>query len=174
MLPYRGKKPEVGEGVFIAPGSCVIGDVRIGENSSVFYNAVVRGDVNSITIGAGTNIQDNCTLHVTDEASLVIGDGVTVGHNAVVHACRVEDNVLVGIGAVVLDGAVIEHDSIVAAGSVVAPGKVFPAGSMIMGSPARVVRELTDQDKHFIRKAAENYLAAKDNHLLELEAGGGL
>ena len=171
MLSYLGKTPELGEGVFIAPGSFVIGDVQIGNNSSVFYNSVVRGDVNSITIGAGTNIQDNCTLHVTDEASLTIGDGVTVGHNAVVHACRVGDNVLVGIGAVVLDGAVIENDSIVAAGSVVTPGKVFPAGSMIMGSPAKVVRALTEQDRAFIKKAADNYLVAKDNHLLELEGG---
>jgi len=169
MMSYLGNKPKVGERVFIAPGSFVIGNVTIGANSSIFYNTVVRGDVDTITIGDGTNIQDNCTLHVNSGVPLQIGSGVTVGHNAIVHGCTIGDNVLIGIGAIVLDRAVIEEDSIVAAGSLVAPGKTYPAGSMIMGSPARAVRVLTDQEKVDIRKAAEGYVRTKDTHIAENE-----
>ena len=165
MSLYLGKQPQLGSAVYIAPGAHVIGEVTVGDDSSIFYNSVVRGDVNSIVIGARTNIQDNCTLHVSDEDSLTVGDGVTVGHNAVVHACIVENNVLIGIGAVVLDGAVIEEDCIVAAGSLVPPRKRFPAGSMIMGSPAKVVRELTEQEKSGIRKTAATYIETKNNYL---------
>lgn len=165
MKSYLGKKPQVGEGVFVAPGSVVIGEVTIGKDSSIFYNSVVRADVNTITIGNGTNIQDNCTLHVTSDDRLQIGSGVTVGHNAIVHGCTIGDNVLVGIGAIVLDGAVIEEDSIVAAGSLVAPRKRYPAGSMIMGSPGRAVRELTEQEKINIRKTAEGYIRTKNMHM---------
>ncbi|MEE4165317.1 MAG: gamma carbonic anhydrase family protein [Desulfocapsaceae bacterium] len=167
MLSYLGKNPQLGERVFVAPGSFVIGDVSVGSDSSVFYNSVVRGDINSITIGSGTNIQDNCTLHVTDEASLRIGNGVTVGHNAVVHACTVGDNVLIGIGAVVLDGAVIADNCIVAAGSTVTHRKRFPAGSMIMGSPARVVRPLTEKEIAGVKATAARYVTTKNNHMLE-------
>ena len=173
MLSYSGKKPQLGEEVFIAPGSFVIGDVTVGADSSVFYGSVVRGDVNSITIGSGTNIQDNCTLHVTDDLPLTIGSGVTVGHNAVVHACTVGDNVLVGIGAIVLDGAVVENDCIVAAGSIVTPRKRFPAGSMIMGSPARVVRSLTEQELAGIKATAAGYIRTKNNHIHEIGSGSG-
>ena len=146
MISFEGKEPTLGEGVFIAPGAVVLGVVTIGRDSSIFYNSVVRGDVNSIVIGSGTNIQDNCTLHVSDACSLEVGSGVTVGHNAIVHACKVGDNSMIAIGAIVLDGAVIGENSLVAAGSLVPPGKVYPPGSMIMGSPAKVVRELSAED----------------------------
>ena len=169
MMSYLGKKPQLGERVFIAPGSFVIGNVSIGTDSSIFYGTVVRGDTDTITIGEGTNIQDNCTLHINSGEPLLIGNGVTVGHNAIVHACTIGDNVLIGIGAIVLDRAVIEEDSIVAAGSLVPPGKTYPTGSMIMGSPARVVRELTDQEKVNIRKTAEGYVRKKDTHRAENE-----
>ena len=170
MMGYQGKIPSLGEGVFIAPGARVIGAVRLGRDSSVFYNSVIRGDVNEITVGSRTNIQDNCTLHVTSTHRLSVGDGVTVGHNVVLHGCTVGDNVLVGMGAVVLDGVVIEEDSIVAAGSLVPPGKHYPAGSMIMGSPATAVRPVRDGEKEQIRAAAASYLTTKENHLAELSS----
>ena len=174
MMRYQGKIPRLGEGVFVAPGARVIGAVRIGRDSSVFYNSVVRGDVNEITIGSRTNIQDNCTLHVTGNHRLTIGDGVTVGHNVVLHGCTVGDNVLVGMGAVVLDGVVIEDDSIVAAGSLVPPGKHYPAGSLIMGSPATAVRPVREEEKEQNRAAAAGYLRTKENHLAELFSGADL
>lgn len=165
MRFFEGNEPQLGEGVFIAPGAFVFGKVKIGKDSSVFYNTVVRGDVNSITIGTETNIQDNSTLHVSGTCSLQVGNGVTVGHNAIVHACIVEDNVLIGIGAIVLDGALIARDSIVAAGSLVPPGKTYPPGSMIMGSPAKVTRKLTTEEKENIKKTAQGYINLKNKYL---------
>ena len=162
---FEGKEPSLGEGVFIAPGAVVTGEVEIGRDSSVFYYTVIRGDINSIAIGSETNIQDNSTLHVSRAHNLEVGNGVTVGHNAVVHGCRVEDNVLIGIGAIVLDGAVIRRDSIVAAGSLVPPGKEYPPGSMIMGSPAKVTRTLTSEDKALIARTAKGYIEEKNNYL---------
>ena len=164
-VSYQNVVPQLGERVFVAPGAWVIGAVRVGTDSSVFFNAVVRGDVNTIVVGSRTNIQDNCTLHVTGDNNLTVGDGVTVGHNVVLHGCTIGDNVLIGMGAVVLDGAVVEDDSIVAAGSLVPPGKRYPAGSLIMGSPATAVRPLRDAEKERNRVAAENYLTLKDRYL---------
>ena len=165
MTMFEGKEPSLGEGVFIAPGALVSGAVKIGKDSSVFCNTVIRGDVNSIAIGSETNIQDNCTLHVSGAYNLEVGNGVTVGHNAVVHGCRVGDNVMIGIGAIVLDGAVIGEDSIVAAGSLVPPGKAYPPGSMIMGSPAKVTRELTSDDIASITRTAKGYIKLKNKYL---------
>ena len=170
MMSFEGKEPLIGKGVFIAPGAFVLGKVQLGEDSSVFYNSVVRGDVNSIIIGSETNIQDNCMLHVSRVHTLEVGNGVTIGHNAVVHGCRVEDNVMIGIGAIVLDGAVIGKDSIVAAGSVVPPGKVYPPGSMIMGSPAKVTRDLTPEDKAYIKRTGEGYIELKNKYLDDRQA----
>ena len=172
MLSYQKIVPECGEGVFIADGAFVIGKVKIGSNSSVFYNSVVRGDVNEISIGAETNIQDNCTLHVTNRYSLTIGNGVTVGHNVVLHGCTIGDNVLVGIGAIVLDDAIIGDNSVVAAGSLVPPGKKIPPNSLIMGSPAKVVRSLGEEDFEKNRMLAATYLVTKQNHLTEVEKAG--
>ncbi|NNK95574.1 MAG: gamma carbonic anhydrase family protein [Desulfobacterales bacterium] len=165
MKSFEGIEPLLEKGVFIAPGAVVLGKVKIGKDSSVFYHSVVRGDVNSITVGSQTNIQDNCTLHVSGTCSLKVGNGVTVGHNAIVHACSVEDNVLIGIGAIVLDGAIIAKDSIVAAGSLVPPGKTYPPGSMIMGSPAKVTRKLTTEEKENIKKTAQGYIKLKNKYL---------
>ena len=166
MLSYKGILPECGEGVFIAEGAFVIGRVKIGSNSSVFYNTVIRGDVNQILIGADTNIQDNCTLHVSSRYSLTVGDGVTVGHNVVLHGCTVGNNVLVGIGAIVLDDVEIGDNSVVAAGSLVAPGKKYPPNSLIMGSPAKVVRSLEKEDIERNRMLAATYLETKEQHLV--------
>ncbi len=133
--------------VYIAPGAQVIGDVTIGAESSVWFNAVVRGDSSSITIGERTNIQDLCVLHVDRGHSLTIGDDVTVGHGAIVHGCTVGNRVLVGMGAIILNDAVIGDDCIIGAGALVTGGVTIPAGSLVLGSPAKVVRPVTEEQK---------------------------
>lgn len=160
MPLYRFKKyiPSVGENVFIAPSCDVIGQVEIAKGASLWFRTVVRGDVNKITIGEGTNIQDLCMLHVVEERALVIGSGVSVGHSVTLHACTVEDNCLIGMGVTILDGAVIGKNSLVAAGSLVPPGKIFPAGSFIVGSPAVVKRQLSEKE---LKQYGEHYLSYK-------------
>ncbi|MBR3767094.1 MAG: gamma carbonic anhydrase family protein [Clostridia bacterium] len=140
---FSGKTPVIDESAFIAENATVIGDVTIGKGSSVWYSAVLRGDMCSIKIGKNSNIQDNATIHVGIKDSAIIGDGVTVGHNALVHGATVEDNALIGMGSVVLDGAVIGKNSIVAAGAVVTSGTVVPPNSLVAGVPATVVKELS-------------------------------
>lgn len=157
-LAYRGVRPDIHPTVYIADGAMVIGDVAIGEESSVWFNSVVRGDVNRIRIGRRTNVQDNCTLHVTAQNPLIIGDEVTFGHGANVHGCTIEDLALVGIGSIVLDGAVIGRGSVVGAGAVVAPGTVVPPGSLVLGVPARVVRTLPESALQGNRFTAAHYV----------------
>jgi carbonic anhydrase/acetyltransferase-like protein (isoleucine patch superfamily) len=143
-------RPRLGKDVFLAPNVVVLGDVEIGDGSNIWFNSVVRGDVNWIKIGSHTNIQDLCMLHVTGgKHPLSLGNGVIVGHRAVLHGCTVHDNVLIGIGALVLDGAVIEEGAIVAAGAVVTPGTVIPAHWVAMGTPARPTRKPTETEKAF-------------------------
>lgn len=146
--------------VYLAPGCQVTGDVRIGKNSSVWQNAVIRGDSNTVVIGNGTNIQDNAVLHEDDTHPLKIGDNVTIGHGAIVHGCTIGNNVLIGMGAIVLDGAVIGDNCILGAGALVTQNKVIPEGSMLYGNPAKVIRELTEEEKQSIRESAEHYCAA--------------
>lgn len=158
ILPFKGLRPTLHPSVFLADGARVIGDVEIGEGSSVWFNAVVRGDVCPIRIGRLTNVQDNCTLHVThDTGPLKIGDRVTVGHNAVLHACTVKDRVLIGMGAVLLDGCLIEPHTLVAAGSLVRPGFTAPPGVLVAGVPAKVKRPLTDAEIENIDQSPDNY-----------------
>lgn len=140
---FSGKTPVIDEKAFIAENATVIGDVTIGEGSSVWYSAVLRGDMCSITIGKNSNIQDNATVHVGMKDPAVIGNGVTVGHNALVHGATIGDNVLVGMGSVVLDGAVIGENSIVAAGAVVTAKTVVPPNSLVAGVPATVIKEVS-------------------------------
>jgi len=161
---YKDIEPRIDPTVFIAPGAWVIGRVRLAKDSSVFYNSVVRGDTDTISIGERSNIQDNCTLHVNSGDPLFIGNDVTLGHNALVHGCTVHDRVMIGMGAIVLDRAVIESGCIVAAGSLVPPGKTYAAGSMIMGSPARVVRELSGEEIDNIVRTAAHYVELKDSY----------
>jgi carbonic anhydrase/acetyltransferase-like protein (isoleucine patch superfamily) len=163
LYSFKDHKPKIGEGCFVAGSADVIGQVEMGENSSLWYGVVARGDINKIIIGANTNIQDLTMLHVIESLPLLIGEGVSVGHNAILHACTVEDNCLIGMGAIVLDGAVIGKNSVVAAGSVVPPGKKFPSGSMIMGSPAKVVRPLTDEEFKGYGQHFNSYLESKDD-----------
>ncbi len=157
-LSFLNYQPELSEGVFIAPGAFVIGKVDLGAHVNIWFNAVVRGDVNRIQIGDNTNIQDLSMLHVTDDLPLIIGNNVTVGHSAILHACTIGDGCLIGMGAKILDGAVIGEKSLVAAGSVVPPGKVYPPGSFIMGAPAVVKKELSATQKEQISNHYKSYL----------------
>lgn len=160
VLPFRGIHPVIAETAFVAPTAVVLGDVEIGGDSSVWYGTVVRGDVHSIRIGAQVNLQDNSVFHVTaGRHPLAIGSRVSVGHRAVVHGCTLGDRVLVGIGAVVLDGAFVGDDSIVGAGSVVPEGTEFPPRSVLLGVPARRVREVTAADLERIEVTCESYLS---------------
>jgi carbonic anhydrase/acetyltransferase-like protein (isoleucine patch superfamily) len=158
ILSFRGTHPEIHPSVFLADGAFVIGDVKIGPDSSIWFNAVVRGDVCPIRIGEKTSVQDNVTLHVThDTGPLNIGNNVTIGHGAVIHACTVQDNVLIGMGAILLDHCTIEPWSMVAAGSLVRQGFCVPSGMLVAGVPAKVVRPLTDKERANILESAENY-----------------
>ncbi len=158
LYEYKGIRPRIGSDVFLAPGVVILGDVEIADHSNIWFYTVARGDVNSIRIGPRANIQDHCMLHVTtDRFPLAIGAGVIVGHRAVLHGCTIFDDVLIGIGALVLDGAVIEEGAIVAAGAVVSPGTVIPADTVAVGIPARPTREPTDQERAFHRKNSAAY-----------------
>lgn len=164
LIPYKGVMPRVAEDVFIAEGALVIGDVTIGSGSSVWYNTVIRGDIASVTIGRNCNIQDNSTVHVAPGAPAILGDGVSVGHNAVVHGCTVGDGVLIAIHATVLTGAVIGEGSMVGAGAVVGEKKVIPPRSLALGVPARVVRELTEEDLARMASTTEHYVTLAQEH----------
>jgi carbonic anhydrase/acetyltransferase-like protein (isoleucine patch superfamily) len=162
LIEFKGKKPILGERVFIAEGAKVIGDVEIGDDSSVFYNTVIRADLAEIRIGKRTNIQDNVTVHLSTGVGVHVGDDVTVGHNAILHACDVDDHVLIGMGAILMDGVHIKSDSVVAAGAVVTQNKEFPERSLIVGAPAHVVRELTEDEIRKFHENAEHYLVIKE------------
>lgn len=144
--------------VFVADGAKIIGDVIIGENSSVWFNAVIRGDSNSIVIGENTNVQDNAVLHTSHSNGLKIGDNVTIGHGAIVHGCTIGNNVLIGMGAIVLDGAVVGDNCMIGAGALVTQNKVIPEGALCFGNPAKVVRELTEEEKSSIIENAKEYV----------------
>ena len=160
----NGQTPQIHETCFVAETAAVIGNVVMAENASLWYGVVARADYNDIYIGKGTNIQDGTVLHIAFNHPTIIGDYVTVGHNAVVHGCTIGDEVLVGIGAVILNGATIGDQTIIAAGSLVTQGKSIPSGVMVMGSPAKVVRELTEEEKKKIRLSAEDYIGFAKEH----------
>jgi carbonic anhydrase/acetyltransferase-like protein (isoleucine patch superfamily) len=162
---YLGKPPTVGAGVYIARGAVVVGDVTLGDHASVWYNAVLRGDINRIVAGNYTNVQDNAVLHLADDYGCLIGNYVTVGHSAIVHACTVEDEVLIGMGATILDGAVIGAQSIIGAGALVTQRTVIPPGSMVLGRPAKVVRQLTPDERAGLKYWAEKYAFNAAYHL---------
>ena len=157
---YKGVVPKVHPSVFVAASADVIGDVELGEESSVWFNTVVRGDVNYIRVGRGSNLQDGTVIHVNRKGNpTVLEEYVTVGHAARLHGCHIKSHCLIGIGAVVLDGAVLEEECLVAAGAVVSPGTKVPRGSVLMGTPARVKRQVTEADLDLIRRSANNYIA---------------
>jgi len=172
IRPFKSILPEINTSAYIDAAACVIGDVVIGADSSVWPMVAIRGDVNSIRIGERSNIQDGSVLHVTHKGplspegnALHIGSDVTIGHGAVIHACTIEDECLIGMGSVILDGAVIQKGAMVGAGSVVAPGKVLPGGYLYLGSPARQVRELNQKEKDFLAYSAQHYVQLKNDYL---------
>jgi gamma-carbonic anhydrase len=164
--PFKEKQPQIDASALVVESAQIIGDVTIGEESSVWFNAVIRGDVNHILIGKHSNIQDGCVLHVARRTlPLIVGDEVTVGHNVILHACVIGSQCLIGMGAIVMDGAEIGEKSIVGAGALVTPGTKIPPGSLVVGSPARVKRELTENEIRGIRESAANYVGDIENYL---------
>lgn len=160
-----GRSPQIADTAFVAPGAVVIGDVTICAGASIWYGCVLRGDEEAIQIGTMTNIQDGSIIHTTNgDGPTVIGSGVTVGHRAVLHGCRVDDGAMIGIGAVVLDGAVVERGAIVAAGAVVTPRTVVTAGQLWSGCPARPLRETKQGEQAFVASNAEHYRSQADRH----------
>jgi gamma-carbonic anhydrase len=173
LQKHLARTPDVARALFIAPNATVVGDVELGPGTSVFYGAVLRGDINSIRVGEGTNIQDNAVVHLADDRGVLIGAWCTIGHSAVVHACIIGDECLIGMGATVLDGAVIGDRSIVGANSLVPQNFECPAGSLVYGSPARVVRPLSEAEQEGLLTQAEKYTGVARAHAkLRLAAPG--
>jgi carbonic anhydrase/acetyltransferase-like protein (isoleucine patch superfamily) len=158
-IPCRGSKPQLAADVFVADGARIVGDVIIGAQSSIWFNAVIRGDVAPIRIGSRSNIQDNAVVHGTwHKAAATIGNGVTIGHSVILHGCTIGDNCLIGMGTIVMDQAEIPANCIVGAGSLVTEGSQFPEGSLILGRPAKVIRPLKPAELEFLPKSAANYM----------------
>lgn len=155
---YKDNIPVIHESCFVAESADIIGRVSLEENCSIWFGAVIRGDCNSIHIGKGSNIQDNCTVHVGHKEAVKIGEYVTVGHNAIIHGCKIGSNTLIGMGAVILNNAEIGEGTIIGAGSLVTENKKIPSGVLCMGSPAKVIRELTEEEKRRIKESAKFYL----------------
>ena len=164
LLTFDGNTPSVHESAFVAPSAILIGQASLGADSSAFYGVVVRGDTAPITVGAGSNLQDNVVLHADFGFPTTIGDGVSVGHSAVVHGCTVEDNCLIGMSATIMNGAVIGAGSLVAGGAVVLEGAVIPPGSLVAGVPAKVRRELTAEELEHVRENARHYVELARRH----------
>ncbi|MHA2601575.1 MAG: gamma carbonic anhydrase family protein [Candidatus Thorarchaeota archaeon SMTZ1-83] len=164
LYEFDGKKPEVHPNAYVSPRASVIGSVEIGEDCSIWEYAVLRGDFNRITIGMGTSVQDNCSVHVTPFNPTRLGDYVTVGHNSVIHACEIDDRTAVGMGAVVLTGAKVGKECVIGAGSVVTENSVIPDGSLILGIPGKVKREVSEEMKEAFRIGAELYVELGRRH----------
>jgi gamma-carbonic anhydrase len=155
---FLRKAPQLGKNVYIARGAVVVGDVTLGDHSSVWYNSVLRGDINRIVVGHHSNVQDNSVLHLADDFPCVVGNYVTVGHSAIVHACTIGDECLVGMGAAILDGAVVGEQSIIGAKALVTQGTQIPPGSLVFGAPAKVIRALSNDERGRIKYWAEKYV----------------
>jgi carbonic anhydrase/acetyltransferase-like protein (isoleucine patch superfamily) len=158
IYPFENKNPKVDASVFIAPGSRIIGDVIIGKDSSIWFNAVLRGDEDQIRIGEKTSIQDNVTCHLFEGSPLIVEDEVTVGHNAILHGCHIHRRTIVGMGSTILDGAEIGEECIIGANTLIPPGKKIPPRSLVVGSPGKVVRELSEKDFQLIQLSIDTYV----------------
>lgn len=166
IKPYKGINPSIGKDVFIEESAQVIGDVTIGDKSSIWFNAVVRGDVHYIKIGDRTNVQDNSTLHVThDTYPLILGNDITVGHNVTLHGCTIHDRCLIGMGAILLDGAEIGEGSVIGAGALIKEGFKVPPRSLVVGLPAKVVRPITDDEYEKLLESASNYIKYANDYM---------
>lgn len=166
IRPFAGKTPAIGDGTFVADNATIIGDVHIGARTSVWYGVVLRGDVYHIRIGDETSLQDNSVIHVTSgRHATTVGNRVTVGHSVVLHGCTIEDECIIGMGAIVMDRAVIGRGSIVGAGALVTPGTVIEPGQLVVGSPARAKRPLTDDERVWVRTSADHYVELARRYL---------
>lgn len=169
ILPYKGIYPKIHDTAFIAPGVCIIGDVEIGAYTNIWFGVVIRGDVNKIRIGARTNIQDGTICHVTyNQADLMIGDEVTIGHNAILHGCHIHSLGFVGMGATVMDKCVVESKAMVAAGALISPGKVVKTGELWAGTPAKIMRPMTQQEGDYLPWSAEHYVKLGQTYKADL------
>lgn len=168
LLPYRNILPTIDPSAFIASTAIIAGNVKVGKNSGIWYGCVVRGDVTKIEIGENTNIQDNCILHGTrphhaqnktgaEGAAVIVGNGVTIGHGAIIHACVIEDHAFIGMGSIIMDLARVEQFGMLAAGAVLTPGKVVKSGQIWAGNPAKYFRDMTEVEKNYIKVSADNY-----------------
>jgi carbonic anhydrase/acetyltransferase-like protein (isoleucine patch superfamily) len=166
---FNGKTPNVHESAFIAPGAHVIGDVTIGEGSSIWFNSVLRGDEGPISIGSKTNVQDNCTLHLYEGYPLVLEDEVSIGHNVILHGCTVKKGALIGMGSTILDGVEIGEQAFIGANTLIPPGKKIPPRVMVMGSPGKVIRELNDEDLKLIQLTIDTYYEKGQQFAAELK-----
>lgn len=168
IYSYGGKKPVFDSSVFIAPGARIIGDVTIGEESSIWFNTVLRGDEAPISIGKRCNIQDNSTCHLYEGNPLILEDEVSVGHNVILHGCTIRKGALIGMGSIILDGAEIGEYAFVGANTLVSPGKKIPPRTLVLGSPGKVVRELTDEDLALLKLTTDTYHQKGKEYLQEL------
>lgn len=167
LKTFKGKLPKISEKAYIADNAVLTGDVEIAEDANVWFGVVMRGDVNSIRIGKGTNVQDLTMVHADSNCPTKLGDHVTIGHCCIIHGCIIEDNVLVGMGSTVMNGAVVGKNSIIGAGSLVTEGKEIPSGVLAIGRPAKVIRELTQEEITSLQKAADGYVATSKVYLEE-------
>jgi carbonic anhydrase/acetyltransferase-like protein (isoleucine patch superfamily) len=168
VLTVLGKKASIAKNTYIAPSADILGEVTLGEGSSVWFHATLRADVAPIRIGEGTNIQDNAVVHVSTGIPTQIGNNVTIGHGAIIHSCTISDGCLIGMGAILLDGAILEPDTLVGAGTLVTPGKTFPCRSLVMGSPAKFIRELTEQEIADMHENTKHYQEMSQTMLKDL------
>ena len=169
FLSYKKKLPNLQKKIFVAPGAYIIGDVKIGNKTNIWFNAVIRGDVEKITIGSNTNIQDLTMIHCTTKGyGTQIGSNVTIGHNCVIHDCKVENNSLIGMSSTILDGAIVKKNSMLAAGSLLTQKKVIKTGELWAGKPAKFLRMLTSNEKRFIKKSADRYYKLSQEYLVNL------
>ena len=164
LVPLGDNAPDVHSTSWVAPNAVLAGEVRLGEQASVWYSAVIRADLGPISIGARTNIQDGCVMHSDPGFFLTVGEGVTVGHRAVLHGCTIEDDVLVGMGSIIMNGAVVGTGSIVGAGTLITEGTVIPPNSLVMGAPGKVRRETTSDERLFIPVSADEYVKLAARH----------